>query len=90
MRRWPRRRSTGRPVPDPTVRDRGQAIDRWRDRAPLGDTSQQEPVLGLPCTELVATHHRHFGDIVAIANPLRSLSGDAAYVNDVPDPVVMS
>lgn len=47
-------------------------------------------MLGLPCTELVATHHRHFGDIVAIANPLRSLSGDAAYVNDVPDPVVMS
>jgi pimeloyl-ACP methyl ester carboxylesterase len=34
-------------------------------------------------TVLVATHDRTFRDIVAIANPLRSLSGDAAYVRDV-------
>ena len=31
---------------------------------------------------LVASHHR-FGDVIAIANPLRSLAGDAAYVRDV-------
>jgi pimeloyl-ACP methyl ester carboxylesterase len=32
---------------------------------------------------LVAAHDRSFGDVVAVANPLRSLSGDAAYVRDV-------
>jgi pimeloyl-ACP methyl ester carboxylesterase len=34
-------------------------------------------------TPLVATHNRGFRDVVAVANPLRSLSGDAAYVVDV-------
>src|SRR5688572_25210989 len=34
-------------------------------------------------TTLVAGHHRGFRDVVAVANPLRSLSGDAAYVGDV-------
>ena len=34
-------------------------------------------------TALVAAHHRHFRDVVAVANPLRSLTGDAAYVRDV-------
>ena len=32
---------------------------------------------------LVATHNQSFRDIVAVANPLRSLTGDAAYVRDV-------
>ncbi len=34
-------------------------------------------------TALVAAHHRGFREVVAVANPLRSLSGDAAYVRDV-------
>jgi pimeloyl-ACP methyl ester carboxylesterase len=34
-------------------------------------------------TTLVASHDRTVGDVVAAANPLRSLSGDAAYVRDV-------
>jgi pimeloyl-ACP methyl ester carboxylesterase len=34
-------------------------------------------------TVLVATHGRNFSDVVAVANPLRSLAGDAAYVRDV-------
>ncbi len=34
-------------------------------------------------TVLPATHNRHFRDVVAIGNPLRSLSGDATYVRDV-------
>lgn len=32
---------------------------------------------------LVATHNQIFRDVVAVANPLRSLAGDAAYVRDV-------
>ncbi len=32
---------------------------------------------------LVAAHNRPFCDVVAIANPLRSVGGDAAYVRDV-------
>jgi pimeloyl-ACP methyl ester carboxylesterase len=32
---------------------------------------------------LVATHNQSFSDVVAVANPLRSLTGDAAYVSDV-------
>lgn len=32
---------------------------------------------------LVATHNQSFRDVVAVANPLRSLAGDAAYVRDV-------
>jgi pimeloyl-ACP methyl ester carboxylesterase len=32
---------------------------------------------------LVAGHSRNFGDVVAVANPLRSLAADAAYVRDV-------
>jgi pimeloyl-ACP methyl ester carboxylesterase len=32
---------------------------------------------------LVASHDQSFRDVVAVANPLRSLSGDAAYVRDV-------
>jgi pimeloyl-ACP methyl ester carboxylesterase len=32
---------------------------------------------------LVATHNQIFRDVVAVANPLRSLVGDAAYVRDV-------
>lgn len=32
---------------------------------------------------LIATHDRSFRDVVAIANPLRSVAGDAAYVGDV-------
>jgi pimeloyl-ACP methyl ester carboxylesterase len=31
----------------------------------------------------VAAHDRPFGEVVAVANPLRSLSGDATYVRDV-------
>jgi pimeloyl-ACP methyl ester carboxylesterase len=34
-------------------------------------------------TQLVATHQRRFRDVVAVANPLRSLTGDADYVRDV-------
>jgi len=34
-------------------------------------------------TPLVATHDRRFSDVVAVGNPLRSLTGDAAYVRDV-------
>jgi pimeloyl-ACP methyl ester carboxylesterase len=34
-------------------------------------------------TTLVAGHDRSFRGVVAVANPLRSLSGDAAYVRDV-------
>jgi pimeloyl-ACP methyl ester carboxylesterase len=34
-------------------------------------------------TVLVAGHDRSFGDVVAVANPLRSVPGDAAYVRDV-------
>ncbi len=34
-------------------------------------------------TVLVASHHQHYKDIVAIGNPLRSLTGDATYVRDV-------
>src|SRR5215510_6460474 len=34
-------------------------------------------------TPLVATHQRRFRDVVAVGNPLRSLSGDAEYVADV-------
>jgi pimeloyl-ACP methyl ester carboxylesterase len=34
-------------------------------------------------TALVASHGRRFSDVVAVANPLRSVSGDAAYVRDV-------
>jgi pimeloyl-ACP methyl ester carboxylesterase len=32
---------------------------------------------------IVAGHSRSFGDVVAVANPLRSLAGDATYVRDV-------
>ena len=32
---------------------------------------------------LVGAHNQRFRDVVAIANPLRSLAGDAAYVRDV-------
>ena len=32
---------------------------------------------------LVASHNQHFSGVVAVANPLRSLAGDAAYVRDV-------
>ena len=32
---------------------------------------------------LVAAHNRPFRDVVAIANPLRSVSGDASYLRDV-------
>jgi len=34
-------------------------------------------------TALPITHPQHFREVVAIANPLRSLAGDAAYVRDV-------
>jgi pimeloyl-ACP methyl ester carboxylesterase len=34
-------------------------------------------------TALVAGRDRSVGDVVAVANPLRSVSGDAAYVRDV-------
>lgn len=34
-------------------------------------------------TVLVTSHEWPFGDVVAIANPLRSVSGDAGYVRDV-------
>lgn len=34
-------------------------------------------------TLLVATHSRRFADVVAVANPLRSIAGDAAYLRDV-------
>jgi acetyl esterase len=34
-------------------------------------------------TPLIATHPQSFRDVVAIANPLRSLAGDATYVRDV-------
>lgn len=34
-------------------------------------------------TSVVAGHHRPYRDVVAIANPLRSVAGDAAYVRDV-------
>jgi pimeloyl-ACP methyl ester carboxylesterase len=34
-------------------------------------------------TSLTTTHPQHFREVVAIANPLRSLAGDAAYVRDV-------
>jgi pimeloyl-ACP methyl ester carboxylesterase len=35
-------------------------------------------------TPVMVTHHeQHFGDVVAVANPLRSVAGDAAYVRDV-------
>jgi pimeloyl-ACP methyl ester carboxylesterase len=34
-------------------------------------------------TTLVATHGQRFCDVVAVANPLRSVAGDAAYVRDV-------
>ena len=34
-------------------------------------------------TAVVAAHHHGFREVVAVANPLRSLSGDAAYVRDV-------
>jgi pimeloyl-ACP methyl ester carboxylesterase len=34
-------------------------------------------------TPLVAAHPRRFREVVAVANPLRSLSGDAQYVRDV-------
>ena len=34
-------------------------------------------------TPMVAGHHHHFRDVVAVANPLRSLTGDAEYVRDV-------
>ena len=34
-------------------------------------------------TAMVAGHHHHFRDVVTVANPLRSLTGDAEYVRDV-------
>ena len=34
-------------------------------------------------TTLVATHGQRFCDVVAVANPLRSVAGDAAYIRDV-------
>src|SRR6266545_5001229 len=34
-------------------------------------------------TVLVASHGSSFRDVVAVANPLRSVSGDATYVRDV-------
>jgi pimeloyl-ACP methyl ester carboxylesterase len=52
----------------------------------FAESGSWNPVIERLChhgTVLVAAHGRRFGDVVAIANPLRSVAGDAAYVRDV-------
>ncbi|HEY8545825.1 MAG TPA: alpha/beta hydrolase [Acidimicrobiales bacterium] len=52
----------------------------------FAESSSWDPViecLGHHGTPVVAGHERPFRDIVAIANPLRSVAGDAAYARDV-------
>jgi pimeloyl-ACP methyl ester carboxylesterase len=80
------------PVPIPTVPNREQ--ERMTTQLPtiafvhgaFAESASWDPVierLQHHDTPLVATHQRAFREIVAIGNPLRSLSGDAAYVRDV-------
>jgi pimeloyl-ACP methyl ester carboxylesterase len=52
----------------------------------FAESASWDPVIDRLChheTVLVAAHGRHFGDVVAVANPLRSVAGDATYVRDV-------
>lgn len=63
---------------------------------PFAESASWNPVISKlrhHATPLVGTHRPHFADIVAIANPLRRLHSDAAYLREVIDdlggPVVL-